>query len=452
MCLPLPGPRTVPWASRRPRPDRFPVRVSLDSLFGGDVYNHINMNELLRRLVESNIKKAAWIKSAPADPARCLLVERVSPHGPAGLAGVHDGDLVSAIDGYPGFECGLHMQISSKAPTRYDFFNQSRQETLALEVSGIDIGVDFKAAVPAILKRFDPSKPDSEDLIELWQAREWQALERLALAAVGEETTGGFLGMFAKTKPKSFNHPAYLFLGAARFERGQHKEGLEIVMEYHTKYESYWTLNYAAVCAYYRAKAALLRGQDDPAIRLLSEAFEMDSSLTPIADGLEKLTGVRPQEVKSWPGQRFPVSYDLPALEEASRAQHRLEDTLQGLLDHQLLIVCLLATYRGNGPYNDFMHRYRHIARYLGEFLPMLHVVTGNPERPAERTHWFRGEDLCRHDGIPFHVLLEGRNEVVRVLEPRGAPMLYLLDRDGTVRYEGFLTSTELWDTLGRSG
>ena len=109
--------------------------------------------------------------------------------------------------------------------------------------------------------------------------------------------------------------------------------------------------------------------------------------------------------------------------------------------------MCLLASYRGNGPYEDFMRRYLHFARWFSRFLPGLHVVTMEKERYVDRPHYFRAEDEVRAASLPMELLLEDGGLSAAVGQT-GSPFIVLLDRARRVRYEGELTSVDMWDTL----
>jgi hypothetical protein len=50
---------------------------------------------------------------------------------------------------------------------------------------------------------------------------------------------------------------------------------------------------------------------------------------------------------------------------------------------------------------------------------------------------------------LPFEVLLE-RGEVVGALKPSGSPFIVLLDRQGTIVYEGDLDVVDWSDALAR--
>jgi hypothetical protein len=117
---------------------------------------------------------------------------------------------------------------------------------------------------------------------------------------------------------------------------------------------------------------------------------------------------------------------------------------------HQLFCVCLLASYRSNGPYYDFLGRYHNFATHFGPFLAGMHAVTTEARRYPNRAYHYEREDEVRVLPLPFEVLLE-QGEVVRALNPSGSPFVLLLDRQGTIVYEGDLDVVDWWEALAAS-
>jgi hypothetical protein len=204
-------------------------------------------------------------------------------------------------------------------------------------------------------------------------------------------------------------------------------------------------MNFHGIGYYYQALALLQSGQEERGRALLHTAFEHDRCAR-LADAVQKHTGTRPALVEPrWLERAFPIDYRLPRLD--GEGEVSLGAALASLGGGELFAVCLLATYRGNGPYNDFMLRYLNFGRWFAPFVKGLHVVTMEAERPAEYPQYFRGEDGVAKAGLPFERLLED-GSVSKAVRQTGSPFVVLLDRDGRVRAEGELSSVDLWNAL----
>ena len=107
-----------------------------------------------------------------------------------------------------------------------------------------------------------------------------------------------------------------------------------------------------------------------------------------------------PLKVPRWTGRAFPVSYSLSTL-EGDKKTVALRETLAAMAPHQLLCVCLLANYRSNGPYYDFLNRYHNYATYFAPYLAGLHVITAEPKRYADRAPTTSAKTRCARCRCP---------------------------------------------------
>jgi len=388
------------------------------------------MDEFIREHIK-DLKRTPNVRLPK--PAQCMIVTQIAPRSLAGHAGIAAKDLLVSLDGEPAAGLLPQTYLYRSQEHRWVFYSRSRHELIELHATGIEPGVTLQLTTDAIKERYDPKKGSPSDLGALWESRDWAALEKLSqstLSAYGNDR----------------DTPALLFLGASLFERGQREKGRALVSEYQDRYAPHWTMNFNGIGYYYQALHLLERGERERGLSLLYTAFEHDRCLR-LAEAVEKHTGERPAlEEVLWLGKSFPASYRLPRL-EAPGEEVGLADALSTLGPGELFAVCLLATYRGNGPYNDFMMRYHNYSTWFAPFLKGLHVVTMEPERRADRAHYFRGEDAVREAGLPMELLLEA-GEVTDVIQQTGSPFVVLLDRDGRVRGEGELPSVDLWNTI----
>ena len=68
-------------------------------------------------------------------------------------------------------------------------------------------------------------------------------------------------------------------------------------------------------------------------------------------------------------------------------------------------------------------------------------------DRQADRPYYYRAEDEARAARLPVSVLLDS-GALTQAVAPTMSPFVLMLDRTGTVVYEGELESFELWDVL----
>jgi hypothetical protein len=390
----------------------------------------------LDAFIELHVKSLRSEAAArPPNPAGCLAITRVAKHSIASRAGLAPHDLLSLVDRSPAAKRPRNLYDDRASKRLYTFYSRARQELVELATTGIEIGVALDHTAEAIRARFDPKAADPSALERLWELGETRVLLELSRKALGVDGN-------EKT-------PALLFEGVGMWEAGEYAAGIERVESYLTRFGRDWTMNFASIGIHYIALEELRQGRREAGLERLQNGFEY-FPLEATADVIAEITGVRPPlEVPVWAGRPFPVDYALPTI-EGEKKTVALAPALQAMRGEQLFCVCLLATYRSNGPYFDFLNRYLNFVTWFEPFLAGMHVITAEPKRYAHRAYHYEREDEVRALPLPFEILLE-EGEVVAELAPSGSPFIVLLDREGTILYEGELDSVEWWETLARA-
>ncbi len=360
-------------------------------------------------------------------PSHCLMVTKMATPSLAAHAGVAPRDFLVSLDAVPAKDLLPQTYMLRGRIRNWVFYSRARHELITLEATGIEPGVKLQRTPDGIKEGYHPKSSPPSDLEVLWDARDFKGLEDLSRKT-----------LIASER----DHPALAFLGAALYETGRKSEGIALVDEYVKHFASHWTMNFTGIAYSYLALDLLARGDQEAGLGMLHTAFE-HHSCSRLADLVEKFTLTRPPlETPLWLGRKFP-DYRLPRLESEGPPLSSSE-ALAALSEKQLLGVCLLASYRGNGPYNDFMHRYHNFATWFGDYLKTLHVITMQRGRPEERPYYFKAEDAIKAAGLPLEMLLED-GSLTAAVGQSSSPFIVLLDRAGTVRYEGELDPVDMW-------
>ncbi|NCG17911.1 MAG: hypothetical protein GWP91_02730, partial [Rhodobacterales bacterium] len=302
---------------------------------------------------------------------------------------------------------------------------------------------------------YNPTSSDPTALLELWRNGDFDALETVSWktltqqrGAAGVLNTGLFAAFLGGVKIKRRAHPALMFHGITQVEKGEATEGYEKIREYKNDYASEWAPKFRAVALYYVAREEEEKGQRELAIDLLVQSWLLWPNAQ-ATDRIEHLTGRRPS-ANNWYGRQFP-DYNLEEVDSRGRTVG-LYDSLQGMQDHQVLVLCMLGGYRGNEIYDDFMRRYMANIGGFYEWIGSLHVVTQSVRRDEERPEHYAGEDLLVSTGASFQLLEDYRAFVQRAVKPPSVPTVYVLNRKGVVLHEGLLDGLALWNTLADAG
>lgn len=369
---------------------------------------------------------------ARADPplARCLRVKKVEPGSLADRILLAPGDLLVSINGQSAGTLSPKLWRSPAKIREYIFYSPASRERIELTAPGVDPGCELGRTPELIRASYKPESRDPEPLMELWEAGAFAPLVQLTTAAL------------QKGDPDT---PLLVLHGAGLCETGQRDDGMKYIMRYLSEFVRHWTTEFRGIGFYYFGLEKL-RAQDmNAAAEILAQAFA-DLPIDRVADAVASLGAPRPSPAILWAGKSVPGDYELATL-EGPRKTVTLSEALLALPEGHLLLLCLLDGYRGNGPYNQFIERYRTFIRDFKPFVGPLHVITEIKDRYPDRPHYFEAEDKARAEG-PVEVLFDPEGELSVAYGVKVSPFVMAVDHRGHVLSEGEMDGMEIWRAL----
>lgn len=394
--------------------------------------------------------------------AGARLITKVAEHCLAAQAGIKRGDLILSINAKPPADVDETSRSILCDSVIYRIWDARHKQLVHLRTNATPLGVDTRRTEAAIRRHLSTDSQtfaDPYDFLDIWEARDWDLLAHMATAYLQQSrrlrSHGSWMRrLWLGLSYDAWDAPALLFRGASLCEKGQMRAGMSLIRKYAEHFAGHWTLDMRGVAQYYIARDLQEKDRADEAIDVLQQAYNA-YPLRALSQALARLTGRAPGSVHHWAGLRFPVMYQFPLLAEVGpygMLEASLPETLSTMTDKQVLAVCCLAGYRGNGPYNEFMRRFIAYQGHFSDVLCGLHVITSSIDRPATRPDWFRAEDAARERQLPYCVLHDRRDELTGALGLRRSPTIFLLNAHGTVLYEGWLNSdVDWWEALSRT-
>jgi hypothetical protein len=376
-----------------------------------------------------NYRRAAARAAPPL--SRCLEVKAVEPGSLADRIMLAQGDLLVSMNGQSAALLSPKLWQSEATIREYIFYSPQTKERIELTSTGIDLGCELRRTADLIKTSYKPESRDPEPLLELWEAGAFPLLLELSSAAL-------------KKGPE--DSPILPLYGAALYETGSVDKAVEVLRLYMREYFRGWTTEYRGIASFYLGLDKGRQGDPETAVQVLTLAYS-DLNAERIARALVDLGQPRPTPAMVWSGREAPGDYELQTL-EAERNTVTMSEALLALEEGQVFLLCLLSSYRGNGPWNDFMQRYLTLVRDFTPFIGPLHAITEVKERYPERPHYFAAEDQARAEGAPFELLFDPRGEVSAMYEPRVSPFVMALDHRGRILGEGQMEGPEVWRAL----
>ncbi|MHA3915510.1 peroxiredoxin family protein [Halovulum sp. GXIMD14793] len=229
------------------------------------------------------------------------------------------------------------------------------------------------------------------------------------------------------------NTPAVLFDGIINYHKSKLALAHKSIMSYATDGMDNETVNYHTLTHYYIGMLS-----DDPQHRqqCFAQAFRDNQSRMERLNRLLLDQGVfQPDVADEDDALYISLDIELPRMERAgyvSLAQ------LIAAGAHELTPVCVMPSYRANGPYAEFMLNY---ARMSHHFLNHINppIVVTDETLHGSTLHWKKVEDFVRGQGIPVRVLLDEDMMLATYLGQQYSPAIYVIDRQGKVQHDSGL-------------
>jgi hypothetical protein len=379
--------------------------------------------------LKSQVKSVKPVSGHRFSPASSFVVTDVSDNSVGTLARVRPGDYLCEVDGRPAESVNLDSVPKSGQWSRFLFYRPHSEDFIEIRTTGLPTGIKAERTTEAMVARAQSLQTEPEEMMRLCLRQQWQALAQVCAACRGKGIP--FLKRFSlRRRLKSPDPVVVFFEGIAAIETGNPK-GLEAVRWFYDEHVHNWTMDYRALCGYYRGRELEDRELGDEALELYGAAYE-DFELPVIADAIERLSGRRPEPTESSVGQGIEIDYELPRLDE--RGGVSLSRTLERMDTDQFLIIALLSGYRSNGPYSDYMFRLAHEWPYFRDYIGGIHIITETPEIRADLIHTRAGEEVARAYGVPLEMLHDETGEVHERFPPRKyAPEFFYVNRNGTI-------------------
>ncbi len=397
-------------------------------------------------LISSSKKKLAG--SFDDTYASCL--QQVACNSPAAQMNLCPGDYLVSIDGVPAYNVDiLEWLLEGEGHIEYQFFSTAKNLYINLTTNRIPLGFVAEPSSNALIAR-GRSQGVSEwyDFELLWKRRSWSQL--LELCEIFDEGDSIVTRILQKFLPDFGRSAEVLFRGAALYELGEEQAGIEQVLWFidneSQNHESYMH----AIAYFYAAKWSELIGDADACKQWLSQANRSNRGrLDRIAHEVYLKKYELPSVSTHWSGQYFPARYELDALDGSARVS--LEETLDSMRPDEYLPVCVMPSYRGNGPYNEALLCYRASFSYMAHRLRPMQVITDVRQKREDREWWYENEEAALESNIPLILLFDKNRAVADKIDTDFTPIFYLLNNKGLVEYEGQLKEPcDYWEVLGR--
>lgn len=386
--------------------------------------------------------------TAGVDDVNAAIISLVAEGSPAQKLGLKAHDRLISIDGQPFTEQeDLDLTFRDSTVT-YEFYIRASSTILSIEIDPVPIGI---VAAPSSHNLLESLRTDNfpgwEAFHILWKRRDWNILLEASEKAY---SNNGISKIIRKAFKNFGKNPGMLYVGIALYEMDREEEGINIIIDFMNSIMNTCDTHEQALAYFYLSHWYGLIGHEEASIEYLKEADRDNANYFERISHEVYLKEIPPYvERYKWKGATFPIMYDLSVLQD-EHEDISLEHALRRLNDNQLLPVCVMPSYRDNGPYNTAMSCYLSMYHYIADHVAPMHIILDELVTKPGNEWRLTGENSCKKHGVPFHLLHDPYRSVSRALALEFSPVFYFLDKSGTIVYDGNLkTGADYWPIFG---
>ena len=383
-------------------------------------------------------------EQAKLPKSKVLHISKVAPQSPAAELGLKTGDLFVSINGKAALTANIDDLLLKSKTAEYVFHLTRKNKRLTVKTRVLPLGFKTEATSDAIVDKYKKGKRVSgfDGIMSLWERKDYSHLK-----LVGKYLSGR--GALGKLKALVSKHPLTTLIDAiCEIEVGNDAQGYAALDTFEQNHMKFFTSDIGSLVEYYQAKkhetsdpdifnqrmqSVMASNQDSDRMVALAEQYEIG-----YVENGQRL------------GSTYDFDWNMTALVGAS-GEVMAASHIEKLKPGQVLPICFMVSYRGNGPYSDAMKVYHTMYPHVKDSMLPMFVMTNTNEKRADRPHWYQGEDALVKDGVPITVAYDP-NAFFADSFLTGAPEFIGVDHTGKVVWDAFLGDAyDYWDMLSRA-
>lgn len=384
-----------------------------------------------------------WFKNINESPltnpklVNGLVVEKVAPESPGEDIGLQAGDYLLSVNGKSAHAVDLTDVLINETSVEYVFYRAQSQSQVAFSTDALPLGVRLSPSSEniALSYRSIPLHQGS-GLRTLWERGEYQIIRDIC--------SDGFLGKLKVRK--RLNPLRDVMLAICDLEAGKKTKKVYAALDSFKPYADRYTSDYTSLVDYYLA----LKARDEGNAHLFKDrmwhVMQHNQECARIkADADAGRVSYVPDGERL--GHKYEPGFSMPYL-EGGEGNGSLAAIRKTMKPGQILPICFMLTYRGNGPYNDGLKQYRAMYPHCKDkLLPML-VITSVRDKRADRPDWFEAEEALIKAGMPITILFD-ESGLFADSNLSGAPEYICVDNKSTVIWDdGLYDDCAYWTML----
>lgn len=362
-----------------------------------------------------------------------LIIDKVAKGSPADKLDLKEFDRILRINKKPADSVDLVQMAINGEPIDYEVYRRQSNSRIVVKTHGLLLGIRALKNSEALVRDIKQAKDNEISArVTLWEREDYEHIRRAC-------SDGS--GLFDRFLSFIFNdYLNELMIAICDIEENVNSsQAFSVIRKFEEKHNSDYTTDINSLVYYYRAKEAQNIGDHE----LLHYYAEYIGSFSPEETRFKTfvseidasyLTSASPNE-----GKKFNASNQLVYLDET-----KTEVTLQNILDEMprnfLLPICLMTTYRANGPYHDCIKAYHSVYPYTKKYLFPTLVITDDSVGSKNQNYWLSSEQAVIRAGLPLRVAFDEESRFSWDIELSSAPKFITINKDREIVSDAWLS------------
>ncbi len=366
------------------------------------------------------------LRSQPGQPPLSqqgsLVIDKVALGSPADELGLKEGDLILKINDKPADEVDVLRLAIDGLPINYHLYQASSETLIWADTLGLLLGCRYSKSTDALVRDI---KAYADDYIfacmTLWQRADY---DRLREACQPNGVVGKILRLVYK-------NPVYdLMLAVCDIEQGlRENQSSKVLNVFEREHNSDYTSDINGLVYYYRAKEATKQQDLAQAEDYAEYIGRFSPSYARLVEFVKSINADYLADESPNLDKQFNANNDLVHL-DAERTTFTLSEILEKLPENTLLPICLMSSYRANGPYHDCIECYHAMQPYVKHKLSPLLVITDQIEASEHQQYWLRSENAAKKAEVPLNIVYDEQTRFAWDVELNTAPKFIVINKE----------------------
>ncbi|KJZ18642.1 hypothetical protein [Loktanella sp. S4079] len=332
-----------------------------------------------------------------------VVITQIARKSPAAALALEAGDALVSVNGTPAAKADIPAILLANKQVTYVFHRHRAGTMVRVKTAALPMGVRTEPSSDDIVARYRTQTLDQfEDAMTLWERGDHDHLRKICDGTAATK-------IFRKFSHTTNDNDLVTFVRAVCDIEAGDQEVFRGILTLRNEMGNGTNGSVARLADFYAARYRWQAGEEDACRNILIPLMHEGGWDSPRMTAFAKEVGIKQSENYSRLGKQYNYLLDAMALEVVAGGDWVANVTAwaKALPPDKVMPVCLMLTFRGNGPYNMGLTAFRTMYPFIKDRVERFVVITSVPDRGNDPKEWYLAEDAAIAEGLPLVVLAD---------------------------------------------